>query len=126
MTFEELRELTIHAIRNLRNFGCRKGQVIFLLTNNTADIAPLVFAALCLGCPIACLPTCCSQAEYLYFLSFSKPEIVFCDLTFQPMLKECLEQLEIDAKYFTFDGQTDGTHSINSLFARVDGSSNFV
>lgn len=96
------------------------------LTNNTAAISPLVFAALCLGCPVAPLYTSCSKAECLYFLTLSKAEIVFCDLEFHSMLKECTEKLEISLKYFTFDGQTDGqTHSINCLFEEVEDSSNF-
>lgn len=41
------------------------------------------------------------------------------------MLEECFEKLETNVKYFTFDGQTDGTHSINSLFKEVEDSSVF-
>lgn len=121
-TFDELRRLTICAAKNLRNFGCQKGQIIFISSKNTGDIAPLVFAALCLGCPVASLPTCFSQAEYLDFLSFSKPEIVFCDPEIHSIFKECFDKLKINALFFTFDRQLDGTHSIDSLFATVDDS----
>lgn len=50
---------------------------------------------------------------------------MFCDLKFHSMLKECFEKIETNVKYFTFDGQTDGTHSINSLFKEVEDSSVF-
>lgn len=115
-TFDELHAITIRAAKNLQNIGCQKGQVIFLLSNNTDDMVPLVFAALCLGCQISSLPTVCSKSEYEYFLSIMNPHFVFCDLELQPILKECLEHLEINAKFFTFDGQNSESIAVETLF----------
>lgn len=124
-TFDEIRKLTIRAAKNLRNFGCRKGQVILISTKNTADVVPLIFAALCLGCPVTPVHPYNTRVEYLYHLNLTKPEIVFIDLDLHSMLKECFDELEIRAKYFTFGGETVGTHSINCLFEEVDDDSSF-
>lgn len=110
--------MTIRAAKNLRNFGCRKGQVILISTKNTADVVPLIFAALCLGCPVTPVHPYNTRVEYLYHLNLTKPEIVFIDLDLHSMLKECFDELEICAKYFTFGGETVGTHSINTLFEK--------
>lgn len=119
-TFDELRESTICAANNLRKLGFEKGKMIFLLTNNTVDIVPLVFAALCLGCQISSLPTVCSKAEYEYFWSITNPQFIFCDLELQPTLKECRENLKSNADIFTFDGQIDDSIAVDTLFRKTE------
>lgn len=90
------------------------------MTNSLADIAPLVIAALCLACPITAQPEC------LYFLDVVKPYHIFCDLEFYVILKECLKNLNNDAKIFTFGGQTDESIPVDHLFEKGDIETEFV
>lgn len=107
-------------MKNFQKFGFKESQILFFLTNNTADVSPLVFAGLCLNCQISSLPTCCSQMEYEYYLNIAKPDFVFCDLKFYSTLKECLTKLKINAKIFTFDGQTDESIPMGIFFQKLD------
>lgn len=112
--------LTICSAKNLQNVGLKKGEMIFLLSNNTFDIVPLVFAALCLGCQISCLPTVCSQSEYEYFMSITNPNYVICDLEFVPILKDYFTNLKRNVPFFTVDGQHEESVEINSLFEQTN------
>lgn len=118
--------LTIRAANNFKKLGFKKGDVLYFMTNNSADIAPLVFAALCLGCPVTAQPISSSKAECLYFLNVVKPSFVFCDLEFCGTLNECLKNLKNDAKLFTFDGQTDESTPVDNLFDGVNDDANFM
>lgn len=100
--------------------------MIFFLTDNSADVAPLVFAALCLGCAITSLPLCYTKMEYSQYLNIVRPSHVFCDSGYYVVLKECLMDLNIDATFFTFDGQLDESHSIEDLFEGNDFDAYFV
>ncbi|KAJ6636078.1 Membrane-bound alkaline phosphatase, partial [Pseudolycoriella hygida] len=115
-TFDEIYKLTICAAQNLRKLGFVKGQVILFLTNNSVETVPLLFAALYLGCQISSLPTICSKVEFQYFCTIFSPHYIFCDLELQPMLQECSNNIKSKAKYFTFDGQSDTSIAVDTLF----------
>lgn len=112
--------------KNLQKFGCQKDDKILYFTTNSAEIAPLVFASLCLGCPIVTYSPYFRKAEVNYQLSFLKPKYVICDIEFYPMLGECFKNLEISAQFFTFDGQMGCSIDIECLFDENDDSSQFM
>lgn len=112
--------------KNLQKFGCQKDDRILYFTTNSAEIAPLVFASLCLGCPIVAFSPYLRTAEVNYQLSFLKPKYVICDIEYYPMLRECFMNMEISAQFFTFDGQMGGSIDIECLFDETDDNSPFV
>lgn len=123
-TFHELRELTMNVAKNFRYFGCESGHVIFFMTKNTADIAPLLFAALYLGAQVTAVPIFSSRTEYEEFLNLTKPKFLICDLNVCKMSKQCLVKLKIDATLFSFDGQSDDSIAVNILFEKRDADTN--
>lgn len=124
-TFEDLHVLTVRAAINLRRFGCERGRKIFLLSDNISDLAPLAFAAICLGCPLVALVTSSSQSECEYFINLTRPEFVICEIGYYTMLKECFANLKIRAKVFTMNGQAEDSISTDILFEYVDNESEF-
>lgn len=100
--------------------------MIAFVTDNTADITPIVCAALCLGCSIAAQPPCHSTTEYSHFLNMLKPTFVLCDLKCYATLKDCLVNLNNQAQVFTFNGQMNDSHSVDDLFHGSDDESYFV
>lgn len=126
-TFGELRTSTICVAKNLRRLGFKCGQVIAIVTDNTAEIAPLVFAAICLGCQIAALKTCFTKSEYEYFLTFLKPNYIFCDWKSQAILKKCMINCSNDVQFFIFDRHmNNGAYSVDRLFQIYDDEPDFV
>lgn len=124
-TFGELHALTVRAAINLQKFGCLRGQKIFLLSDNITDLAPLMFAAISLGCPLVPLVTSSSQKECEYFINVTKPDIVICEVKYHQVLKECYANLKMDAKMFTINAQADDSISTDELFENVDNESHF-
>ncbi|XP_055309666.1 probable 4-coumarate--CoA ligase 1 [Sitodiplosis mosellana] len=125
-TFNELHTLTIRVAKRLRNVGLEKGEVVFFVTDNTSDIPALVFAALCLGCVITARRSSSSKLEHVRYLSIVWPKYVFCDLEYYAMMKDCLAELKIEAKFFTFDGQSEGSIAVDDLFKEDDMDLYFV
>ncbi|XP_031624717.1 4-coumarate--CoA ligase 2-like [Contarinia nasturtii] len=126
-TFADLHTLTIRAAKKFQHYGFKKGQLIFVLTDNSADVPPLVFAALCLGCVVTSLPLCYTKLEYSQYFSIVRPNYVICDLKFYVTLNECFMDLSIvDVEFFTFDGHLDETHPIEKIFEGNDSDLYFV
>lgn len=119
-TFDELRALTINTAKNLRYYGCEEGDLISFFTKNTADVAPIIFAALCLGAQISAFPAFYGRVECVRYLKPLKPKVLFCDVDIYQKLKQCLEYVNNDAKIFTFDGSTDESIPVITLFENPD------
>lgn len=124
-THEDLHRLTVRTAINLQKYGCARGRKIFLLTDNLPNLPPFVIAALCLGCPLVSLVFNASQDECEYFMSITKPEFAICEPKDHSKLKKCFENLKIDAKIFTIDGQVDDSISTEHFFDSVDGEADF-
>lgn len=115
-TFNELRTLTIRTAKNLRKFGCQRGREIFFIGENIAEMVPLAFAALCLGCPIAAEKKVATRSQCEYYLNATKPEFIFIGIKYYPLIKECLANLRINAKVFTIGGEDSDSIPISKLF----------
>ncbi|XP_037030798.1 luciferin 4-monooxygenase-like [Bradysia coprophila] len=122
-TFDELYDRTVCVAENLQKIGCKQGEVFIFYTNNTADIPAIVYAALCLGCPVTAYVTFASKRENLHYLTVTKPNYVFCDSNIYEDLNECFQELGNEPTFFTFDGQASGSvRSVDSLFQKVESS----
>lgn len=119
-TFIDLYNLSIIVAKNLQRLGGKKGQVIYVTTSNTVDIAPLIFAALYLGLTISLMHPHLTKTEYERFVSMINPKYVLCDLELYQLSKQCLESQKIRAQIFTFDGQIDESIAVNTLFENQD------
>lgn len=90
-----------------------------MLTGNLHDNTALVFAALCLGCPITAKNVMTSREENHHFISIVKPKWVICDVECYDMLKECLNDLENDARIYTFGGRKGDSEDIEDLLVEA-------
>lgn len=106
--------------KNLQRLGGKKGQVIYVTTSNTVDIAPLIFGALYLGLTVSLMHPHLTKTEYERFVSMINPKYVLCDLELYQLSKQCLESQKIRAQIFTFDGQIDESIAVNTLFENQD------
>lgn len=122
--------MTVRVAKNLQRFGCDRGKRILIFVGNTSEIVPVIYGALCLGCPLVTIFTSSTQAECEYFLRLTKPEFVICHRNSYEMLKSCFVNLKTNVKFFTADG-CDGAYAdddpipIQSLFEEVEDDSHF-
>lgn len=126
MTFADIHRKTIRAAQNLQKRGVTSNQVFGIMADNVANLAPIVFASLCLGCPINPLHTGVEKSDVIRMFKLTEPSLVFCDVKVYDLIAECLMELKITAKVFTFNGGTDDSESVENLFIETGIESEFV
>lgn len=125
-TFNEILTKTVRVAQNLKKFNCLAKSVFGIVTNNGPDVAPIVFASLCLGCPISPIDPAFPKLELKSILNLSKPNTIFCDVTTYDAIELCLKELNIAAQIFTFHGQRKGSVAVETLFIETNNENNFM
>lgn len=117
--------MTIRAAQNLQRRGYKPKQVISIISGNVPQLAPIVFASLCLGGPVNTIPTT-PKREILRILEMTKPDLVFCEIRVFHLVQKCLLDLQLNAKIFTLNGSADDIESVDKLFVETGIEEEFV
>lgn len=126
MTFEDIRLKTIRAAQNLQARGYKSNQVFGILAGNVTNLPPIVFASLCLGCPINAMHTGVDRPNIVRMFEMTEPSLVFCDVKVYDLVVECLMKLGNVAKVFTFNGTKGDSESVDCLFNETGIEEEFV
>lgn len=124
MSFDEIRIKTIQAAENLQERGYEPKQIFGLLARNSHHVASIVFGSISIGCSVNTLDPTFGKIELMHMLNTTKPSLMFCDIEGYDLLKECLTELENDAKIFTFGGSKDDSEPVEVLFTET-GTENY-
>lgn len=126
-TFTEILTKTIQASQNLQKLLDVEPKSVFgIIANNGPDLAPIVFASLCLGCPISAIDPSFGKFEFKSIIKTSKPKVYFCDVTIYDALVACLRELNVSAKIFTFNGQRGKSTPVAVLFTETNEEASFL
>lgn len=118
--------MTIRAAQNLQKRNDFKPkQVIGIMARNVLHLTPIALAAICLGCPINSVPTT-SKRNMIRILQLTEPCLVFCETEVYDLVVECLKELKIDAKIFTFNGTCDDSEPVENLFCETGIEEDFM
>lgn len=126
MSFNEIRIKTIRAAQNLLDRGYKPKQVFALMAKNSHHIAPVVFGSISIGCAVNTLDPSFKKAELIHMLNTIKPSTMFCDVDVYELAKECLVELQNDAKIFTFGGSKGEAEPVEYLFSQTQNDEYFV
>lgn len=108
---------TIRAALKLQELGFKRDDVLAVAAKNNHDVAPIVFAAFCLGCPVHALGITFNKSEMVHMLGMTKPKGVFCEVENFDVVEASLRELENSSTIFTFDRKVSGSKCVDSLFA---------
>lgn len=100
--------------------------MIATIAGNVADLAPIVYASLCLGWPVVTMYTSMEKSSILRMLRLTEPKIIFCELKVYDLVVECLSKFEINAKVYTFNGTKANSEPVKSLFEESGIEEDFV
>lgn len=100
--------------------------MVGILANNVPDLAPIIFAAMCLGYPVSPIDPQFGKSELKSLITITKPNIFFCDVNLHNTLVSCLKDLNISAQIYTFNGVRKNSSPVDELFAPTNNESNFV
>lgn len=126
MTFDEIRLKTIRVAQNLQDLGYQSKQVFAFMVKNSHYVAPTLFGAISIGCSVNTLDPSFGKTELIHMLGTTKPNLMFCDVGSYGLVKDCLVELENDAKIFTFGGNEDESEPVENLFTETGNEDKFM
>lgn len=126
LTNEQIRMMTIRAAQNITKLGLAKGDVIGIVASNHHQLAPIVFAAMAIGCPINPLDPSFVCGEISHMFGITQPKLVFCNRDKIDVVRESLDSLNITAPIFTFDGPTLNSRAVDDLLVATHEEHQFV
>lgn len=117
--------MTIRAAQNLQKRGYNSKQIIGINSLNEPYLAPIIFAALCLGCPVNPLYSKW-KPDIIEMFTLTEPAIIFCEIEKYDVTVECLTEIGSKAKIFTLNGVKGGSEAVESLFAETGMENEFL
>lgn len=96
------------------------------MAKNVALLPPIMFASLCLGCPINALHTNVEKSDVIHMFEMTEPSIIFCGIEVYDLVSECLADLHNKAKVFTFNGTKGDSEAVERLFEETGIEEDFV
>lgn len=117
--------MTIRVAQNLqkRDYAAPK-QVIGIISGNVAHVAPIAFAALCIGCPINSMHTIW-KLDTIRVLQMTEPTLIFCEAKLYDLVRECLDAVGNNAKIFTFNGVEGDSEPVENLLVETGDEDDF-
>lgn len=125
LTNGDLYTKTVRAAQNLQRLDLEKSDVIAVLANNSHHVAPIIFAALCLGCPINTLDTISTKPEMMNMLRITNPKVVFCDVSAYEVVSSSLQDVGNYAEIYTFGGYRGKSIAVEEMFAEPSNKSDY-
>lgn len=117
--------MSIRAAQNLQNRGYATKDVTAIVSGDVAHLAPVVFANLSLCRPI-CVTNSSWKPDTLRMFDMTKPNLIFCDVEDYETVVECLNELELTAKIFTFYKTIDDSEHVENLFTETENEEEFT
>lgn len=116
LTNDYLRIKTIQIAQNLRLLGFKKGDIITVIAKNSHHLAPIIFGALCIGCPVNTLDSSFNKNELLHMFNTVKPKLVFCDTNIYDLALHILNELENNCSIYTIGRRCGTSQCVQDLF----------
>lgn len=116
MTYSQFHRKVVRAAQNLQAMGYQPKQTFGMVARCSDNVAPIIVASVAIGCPILGLHYTLKRTNILQMYRFVEPVLVFCDVDSYELVKDCLRELNNQAKIFTFDGYVGDSVAVDSLF----------
>lgn len=117
--------MSIRAAQNLQKRGFATKDVTAIVSGDVAHLAPVVIANLSLCRPI-CVTNSSWKSDQFRMFEMTKPNLVFCSVEDYETVTECLEELELKAKIFTFYKTIEDSELVETLFNETGNEEEFA
>lgn len=126
MNYHEIWLKTIRVAQNLQKRGFHSPHVFTFMVNQADDLIPIVLASFCLACPINPLHASLKMEEIERVLVQTRPSVVFCKSDTFNWISKALDEMNLNAKIFTFGEKIDGIEPVENLFIETNEEIDFV
>lgn len=117
--------MTIRAAQNLQKRGYNSKQIIGINSLNEPYLAPIIFAALCLGIPVNPLYSKW-KPDIIKMFTLTEPAIIFCEIERYDITVECLTEMKLKANIFTLNGLKSDSEAVENLFVETGMEHEFL
>lgn len=126
-TFDEIRVQAIRIAQNLQKRGYNTPKQVFgIVANNVPHLASVVFASLCLGCPINATHAATEKANMLYAFRITQPSVLFCEVSVYDLVKGCVDEIGLNVEIFTFNGVKGDSEAVENLLQSTLNEDEFL
>lgn len=121
-----MRLKSIRAAQNILKLGYKEGDMIGVIAKNSHNLAPIVFAALSIGCPVNTLDPTFECSDIIHMFSITKPKLVFCDEDNLDRVRESLSSINLTPRIYIFDKVNKDFHSVDDLLVETHEEHTFL
>lgn len=100
--------------------------MVATIAGNVANLAPIVYASLCLGWPVVTMYTAMEKQSIVRMFDLTEPKIIFCEVNVYDLVVECLSEVGSNAKIFTFNGTKGESEAVESLLEETGTEMEFT
>lgn len=115
ITCGEMYARSIKIANHLIKYGYKQGDIVGLISHNSDNVAPVIFACLTLGLTINPLATTMNVNDMIHIYSMTKPQLIFVDSTVFETVREAVDRLKIDARFLTLLDRVEGYEFVDDI-----------
>lgn len=121
VTCKEMYDRTLKIMKFLSKSDIKETDIVGLLTSNTENLAPVVFACFVLGLPINPLSPIMNTADVVEMFSKIPPKLIFCDGENLNVVQEAVNEIKSNVKIITIMDKVDGYDCVIEILNDLEG-----
>jgi len=121
VTCQQMYDRSIKIAKYLTKCGMKEGDLIGIVTANTENLAPIVFACFTLGLPINPLSPIMNEKDIIQMFSMTKPKMIFCDSENVKVLQNAVDEMKSEVKILTVMDKVDGYECATVILKEMEG-----
>ncbi|KAG5680288.1 hypothetical protein PVAND_009806 [Polypedilum vanderplanki] len=126
LTCGEMRNRILKIAFHLNDLELKQGDVVGVITENTENIAPVVFACFLLGLPVNPLASVMIESDIAQIYSKTKPKLIFCDEKNLKTVQNAVKIMKSEAKIYTVMEKVDGYESVTKVLEKIVNFEDFI
>ncbi|XP_070502886.1 luciferin 4-monooxygenase-like [Chironomus tepperi] len=123
LTCQQMYDRSVRIAKYLTKCGMKEGDLIGLVTANTENLAPVVFACFTLGLPINPLSPIMNEKDIVQMFTMTKPKMIFCDADNVKVVQNAVDEMKSEAKVLTVMDKVDGYDCATEILKEMESES---
>ncbi|EAT46114.1 AAEL002658-PB [Aedes aegypti] len=127
MTCAEMRRRIVRVAMNLRQQGCRRGDIVSLVCTNSENVVPVYMGCLTIGLVVNPLAPIFNKDDLAHMMRQTQSKVVFCDAENRETVEQAAEDAIAEKPMIYVMGESAGEAlSIDGLLRPAKGEEQFV
>ncbi|KAL5277622.1 hypothetical protein ACFFRR_002697 [Megaselia abdita] len=115
-TNEQALSMSVKVALSLLDLKLKQSDFIGIMATNTSYLMPLCYGSFFASIPFHPLDVCFDKEMVLHCWSKSRPKILFCDASVYDLVKEVVEELQLNSPIYIIKDRVEGVKHIEDMF----------